>query len=588
MTAADTAADRPRPRGGPGRRRRQPRPGQTYGFATLFKDSIIYGSGRALQKFLSMLLLPLYTSYLTPKDYGVLGLVLAFSTLIDVIITLGWDVTFSRFYFDDDTELHRRKVITQTFYVDTVYPFVLLGVLAYFMPQISRAIMGGGGYTLYFDLALINLAIVNINDIPFQLFRLDHKPWRFTTFTVGRIFVQVPITIVLVAVVHWGVKGVLVGTLVTSIVLAVAALPFWVTRLKISWEPALFWSMLSFAVANFFANVAFYALNFSDRYLLRWRGNLREVGLYVAAGMMAQPVYFAGYAFRMAWPQWHYSFLKDPQVHKQRVARGYTYFSLMSFSLVAFLGVFLPLMIRVLLRRPDYWGVLGASLLLLFATTAFNSYHLFLVGVNVTKKNRFLPLLVLVAATFSITTNIFLIPRYGFMAAALTNLLSFTLLAAMMRTLSQHYYAIPHEWTRVLRLLGAALLTLGAAYGLGAATGFDIHMEFDALLWRQALMALMLGVFPLVLWTTRFFNADEKVALRRMGHSALHPRAWRAARTAAPATQAPPLLDETVTPDPVEADLAADAASEEELAAEEERLEEEWEAGGRDTSGETL
>ena len=79
-------------------RRKKPK---SQGYSLLLKDSVIYGAGRALQKFLVALLLPLYTAFLTPADYGILGMVVTVTTFLDVFVTLGFDVAFSRFYFDD-------------------------------------------------------------------------------------------------------------------------------------------------------------------------------------------------------------------------------------------------------------------------------------------------------------------------------------------------------------------------------------------------------------------------------------------------------------------------------------------------------
>ena len=95
---------------------------KSQGYSLLLKDSVIYGAGRALQKFLVALLLPLYTAFLTPSDYGILGMVVTVTTFLDVFVTLGFDVAFSRFYFDDKSPQARRRVITNVFYVSTVYP----------------------------------------------------------------------------------------------------------------------------------------------------------------------------------------------------------------------------------------------------------------------------------------------------------------------------------------------------------------------------------------------------------------------------------------------------------------------------------
>ncbi len=51
-----------------------------------------------------------------------LGMVLVTTTLIDVVVVLGFDIAFTRFYFDDKSQRHRDEVITTEFWVSTVYP----------------------------------------------------------------------------------------------------------------------------------------------------------------------------------------------------------------------------------------------------------------------------------------------------------------------------------------------------------------------------------------------------------------------------------------------------------------------------------
>ena len=64
-------------------------------------------------------------------------MVVTVTTFLDVFVTLGFDVAFSRFYFDDKSEAARRRVITNVFYVSTVYPLILLGTVGLLMPQLA-------------------------------------------------------------------------------------------------------------------------------------------------------------------------------------------------------------------------------------------------------------------------------------------------------------------------------------------------------------------------------------------------------------------------------------------------------------------
>ena len=318
---------------------------------------MLYGGGRVLQKFLSALLLPLYTAFLSPADYGVLGMVLVTTTLIDVVVVLGFDIAFARFYFDDTSQRHRDEVITTEFWVSTVYPGILLGVLAVFMPQISSVLMHGHGYAIYFDVALINEFFTNMASTPFTLYRLEHRPYAFLAFNIARILIQIPLTIVLVVAFHMGVMGVLVGNAATSFALNAAATPsYWH---NITWR--LHWTltkaMTAFAAPAVFSSLVMFVLNLSDRFFVMRYWGKSYVGVYTTAFTISQPVYMVMTAFRMAWPQWHFSRLNDPEAHKRMVARSSTYFLLICMMMLVAQGIWMPLMLRVLtFHNSGFWA----------------------------------------------------------------------------------------------------------------------------------------------------------------------------------------------------------------------------------------
>ncbi len=70
--------------------------------------------------------------------------------------------------------------------------------------------------------------------------------------------------------------------------------------------------MMAFAVPALFTGISFYWLKLSDRFFLLHYQGKAEVGLYTVANALAQPLFLVLMAFRMAWPQWHYAKLDDP------------------------------------------------------------------------------------------------------------------------------------------------------------------------------------------------------------------------------------------------------------------------------------
>jgi len=494
----------------------------SHSYSLLLKDSVIYGAGRALQKFLVALLLPLYTAFLTQADYGILGMVVTVTTFLDVFVTLGFDVAFSRFYFDDKSEAARRRVITNVFYVSTVYPLILLGTFGLLMPRLAPVLLGkeyDAGDWRYFAIALATLFFSNLNDLPFTLFRLEHKPWTFTAYTIGRIFVQVPLSIIFVAVFDWGPMGVLLANLITAAGMQAGLLPTYIRKVDWRWHGQLMKPMLAFAVPALFTGVSFYWLKLSDRYFLLHYQGKEVVGLYTVAYSLSQPLYLTLMAFRMAWPQWHYAKLHEPAKHKLMVARSSTYFLALNALMLVMMGAFMPFIVHTFLSER-FWSIGPTTFVLALSVAVYAVYFVFWVGSNVAKKNRMIPVFFVIASAANIGLNFLLVPAYGMYAAAWTHVAGFAILAVTVYFYSEKWYPIPYEWGRLLKIVLATGLTLAAAWSVGWAFDQSVYMPYAELVVSSLAQAPTLLVFPIVLFATGFFTPGERAkmggALRRL------------------------------------------------------------------------
>src|SRR5688572_23916456 len=59
-----------------------------------------YGIGATLPRLMSLLLLPVYTRFLTPHDYGLLDLADALTAVLALAMRFGLPGAVSRFYYD--------------------------------------------------------------------------------------------------------------------------------------------------------------------------------------------------------------------------------------------------------------------------------------------------------------------------------------------------------------------------------------------------------------------------------------------------------------------------------------------------------
>ena len=66
----------------------------------VLKNSLFYTIGNLLLKAFSFFLIPLYTSYLSPEQYGILNLSTSFSSVVSMALMMGLQYSVIRFFAD--------------------------------------------------------------------------------------------------------------------------------------------------------------------------------------------------------------------------------------------------------------------------------------------------------------------------------------------------------------------------------------------------------------------------------------------------------------------------------------------------------
>src|SRR5688572_3204180 len=69
-------------------------------YREIFKHSSVYAAGQILSRIASLLLLPLYTRYLTPADYGVMSILDITLSIFGFLAAAGITSAVIRYHFD--------------------------------------------------------------------------------------------------------------------------------------------------------------------------------------------------------------------------------------------------------------------------------------------------------------------------------------------------------------------------------------------------------------------------------------------------------------------------------------------------------
>ncbi len=104
----------------------------------LGKHSVIYGLGGLVSRILAVLLLPLYTRYLSPSDYGKVETLIALTTVAGIVLRMGITSAFFRFYFDSPEPERRRLVLRTSFWFTMTMATIGMIIGLALSPEISR------------------------------------------------------------------------------------------------------------------------------------------------------------------------------------------------------------------------------------------------------------------------------------------------------------------------------------------------------------------------------------------------------------------------------------------------------------------
>lgn len=471
----------------------------------LGKHSAVYGLGGLVSRVLAIVLLPLYTHYLTPSDYGAIETLVAGSAVLVTLLRAGISSAFFRFYFDAKDDAGRILVVRTAFWFTMVMSTAALVVGIALAGPLSHLLFSTGDRSGLVRAAFVGLwAQMNYEQIT-SLFRVEERSTQFAIASVSNVFITIVMTIVLVVGFGQHALGVIVGNFIGTLIVYVVLLGYRRYQLGLQFDRELLRQMNRFGLPLVPAAIFLWGINFSDRlFLVRYVGQ-DEVGLYSIGVRLASAIVFLQFAFRTAWPAFAYSIKSDEEA-KKTYAWVLTYLVLITSWISLALGVLSPWLAR-LLTKPEFYGGARVVSMLAFAGVAFTAYTVVSIGVGRARKTQFNWVVTGVAAALNIGLNFVLVPRYGMVGAAITTVLAYTVMFVLMTLNAQRVFPAPYQWRRVATAAGVAValdvagewagVGLGVAIALVAAYPFALlALGFSTAGERRRLMALARRVVP--------------------------------------------------------------------------------------------
>jgi O-antigen/teichoic acid export membrane protein len=421
----------------------------------LGRHSAIYGIGGLVSRVIAVLLLPVYTRYLTPEDYGKIETLLALTTVMGLLLRAGITSAFFRFYFDVEDDEGRLRVLRTSFWFTMGAATLGLGLLLALAEPASTALFGDSGSADLVRAAGVALwATVNYEQLT-ALFRVEERSVAFVCASLANIFLTIGLTLLLVVALEQGPLGVIVGNFSGTLLVYLALLGYRREQLGLQFDRGLLREMNRFGVPLVPTALFLWVTNFSDRFFLVKLADVAEAGLYSVGVRVASAMVLLLTAFRTAWPAFAYS-IKDEGEARRTYAYVLTYLTVVTAWVALALTLLSPWLVDVL-ATDDFAESSRVVGPLAFSTVAYAAYIVVAIGVGRARRTQFNWVVTAGAALVNVALNLILIPPYGMMGAAVATVAAYATMAVGMAWWSQRLYPVPYQWRRVATASFAAV-----------------------------------------------------------------------------------------------------------------------------------
>jgi len=468
----------------------------------LARHSAIYGVADVVPYLINFLLLPVFTAFLSPADYGALGILLLFGVLAKIFFRSGLDAAFFRIYYEQKTDASRRLLATTLFGAALAISTTLFVSCVFLAPRIGSFLLGEEfplrNISTWVILVALDTLLNSFGFVPMNLFRIRGKSKSFTTMTLFRSGINIALKLAFI-VSGWGVAGVLWADVIASMLFVAALTPTLVGNLTFGFSWPMLRGALHFGIPKVPHGLAHQVLNLSDRKLIEVFLGLSATGLYHIGYMMGTGVKFFLSAFELAWAPFVYAQADGKKTASAQLtlARMATY----GFAVLAGCGVLNAVFGRELLflmAEAEFHPAHRVIPVIVLAYMMQGLFALTSIGIGISKKTTYFPVITISAAVANVILNILWIPRYGMVGAAWATVVGYGVMAVLGYWFGNRHYPIPFEWGRISRIAIAGVL----AFFVSTLAPVE---------WIQA-VPIKLGaslLFPAALYAFGFFRKDE-------------------------------------------------------------------------------
>ncbi len=383
----------------------------------ILTNSAVYSFTTLLQKGIGFFLLPLYTAFLTPEDYGIVTVVTSISSFMSVLVMMALNGAATRFHYKN-TDENYRKVLWGT--ITTIVIISSLGWGSVFFTFHRFLVDPFIGEVTFYPYAVIGLANTMITPL-YLLFQCNlqarQEAFHYSINTLFNFLVHVGLAIVFIAVLKMGAVGMLLANVTTSLLFFIYVLILFVPKTKIGIDKNVAKESFRYSLPLLPHQISIWSAGTLDRLFLNGIKGKAVTGVYSVGQQFGSVISTIAYSVNQAFVPWFFQMIEKGKEGCRKIERM-GLLAVLGYCLVAFaISLFAPEVLKIMVSEGfrDAWKIIP---IICFAFV-FHGLYFFFINILFIKDTGWVFTVTLSSMGIDILMNILLIPIWGFYGSAI-------------------------------------------------------------------------------------------------------------------------------------------------------------------------
>ena len=419
----------------------------------MIKHSSIYATGNIIRQLVGFIMLPIYTRYLSPADYGVIGLLIFSLSLVDILFGARLSQAIPKFYHAEKDVLKRKTIISSALILTSAISLVTMCLIVLNSDSSSSLVFGNTEYGLIISIYSILILTQAIENYGLLYIRIKQKPYFFLLLNVSKLVVQLSCNIWFLIYLDMGVLGIAISAAITSILLSTFLLTYTFYHTQIRWDNLIAKKLFIFSWPLWIAGFAGLYIGSANRYYMRIFGSLDDIGLYELAAKFSSIIIFLIWKpINQYWQTEKYRHYEKgkpaPEIYRS------VFLSISTIIIISGLGIAIFSEPMIMIMATDsYYDSIKIVPILVLGSILFCFTQYFNFSQMVTDNTKWISANNYITAVIATIMFLIFIPYYGHVGAALASLITILFQLILTVNASKKHYDMMIEFKPIIYML---------------------------------------------------------------------------------------------------------------------------------------